>query len=85
MQVPFFIPDGQELLLPEGTEVKYLANDWGLYVNRLHNMSFIVRRAKFNGVLGWRITSLAGVQTLSYANDFINTSCRGCLDSLKGD
>ncbi len=83
-QIPSFIPDNQPLTLPFGTEIKYANDEWGLYVNGSMNVSFLVRRAKSNGILGWRITIIPGIMTVKYADNFINTTCRGCLDSLKG-
>lgn len=75
MSVPYFILDGQPLLLPSGTQKVYDGGNWALYHSPLEPASYLVTR--MNG--GWRIRHMLGLVSLDWTRNFIR-SCGGCLN-----
>jgi hypothetical protein len=80
-----FFEDGVKVSFPSGTVERYVSPDnlWGLYVNESTGESWIRTRASYKGILGWRIRQWNTVLSVSYADNFVNTACKPCIDSYK--
>lgn len=78
--IPGFLPEGEPLridavLLPEND-----FGSWGLYINRRLNCSWLVTRASYNGINGWRVTFMSYIPTLNWATDFVKYNRCGACD-----
>lgn len=80
--VPFFVPDSQPLVLPAGSVMKYDGGKWGLYQCPPLVVSFLVTRARQDGVLGWRIRHIPYLANVSFATDYVRQTCGSCIDEM---
>ena len=83
IQMKDFYYDGEPLLMPDGTIMRYDGKVWGLYVNYALDTSFIVTRGLLNGRYGWRVRVIPGILTHSYAEGYVKQRCGDCL-GLRG-
>lgn len=79
---PPFVPDGQPLIFPTGTEIGEDNGTWALYVNRRLALSWVGYRTPG----GTRILPLGGVRTASldlgridqFVSQRQDTGCQSC-------
>lgn len=81
--IPGFLPNGQPLLLPEGSETSIEDKDgkWAFYINESLDMSWIALRARYKGVLGWKIYRFTTIVNIEYVKQYVK-SCNQCLENF---
>lgn len=81
--LPGFIPLGDDLELP-AYSVKLYEDPrgyWLLYVNYTLRYSWLIRRAVYNGIEGWKILPMDYIARVKQASDYIDKNCRECRES----
>lgn len=75
--IPGFLPEGKPLRI-SAVNV-YDGGTWGLYVNYEQGVSWLVSRASYNGIIGWRVTLVPYIATISWSKDYVkNFRCGVC-------
>lgn len=77
-----FVPFGQRVILPEGSEPIERGKGWELWINRIMARTYYIRRV----VNGYEVTELPGVRNItrnlglfnSYAAQRQRTACGSC-------
>jgi hypothetical protein len=85
--IPGFLPDGNNLLLPEGTYKVYddTSGKWALYICELLNCSWIVHKARYFdkirriNILGWRVRLIPYIAKLEWYQSYVKDTCNECL------
>ena len=76
--IPGFLPEGKPLLID--AVMKHDGGTWGLYVNYAYNVSWLVTRAMYNGVKGWRVTLMPYVAEIKFYQDYVKYHRCGLCD-----
>jgi hypothetical protein len=78
--IPGFLPQWEPLRIDAVLPPENDFGTWGLYVNRRLNCSWLVTKASYMGISGWRVTFLAYIPTISWTRDFVSSQRCGLCD-----
>jgi hypothetical protein len=78
--IPGFLPEGEPLRIDAVLPPENDFGTWGLYVNYRLNISWLVTKASYMGINGWRVTVMAGIPTISWSSDFVKYHRCGLCD-----
>lgn len=79
--IPGFLPEGEPLRIDAVLPPENDFGNWGLYVNYRLNCSWLVTRAEYNSIKGWRVTYIPYIPTISWTREYVKSHrCGLCQD-----